>query len=394
METDTEHAEFPPASADEPPAKAAARWQKAQPPRFTPSTSADAALATIVLLGVEHMRGNEACVMARDHVEGVHQLRVAVRRLRSCLSLFKAYIPPPQSSHLNGELKWLIGQLGPARDWDVFVDDILRPVRKQIPDEARLDELAQRVDEHRDAAYAHAQRGIGDHRYLGLVMLLDAWADGRRWREYLPASVAAAMQRPVIQLANQMLHEHYESVTAAGEGFVDLVPEDRHSLRIQIKKLRYASEFFASLYPKRKVVPFMAMLKELQDDLGAGNDIEVARTLLRKVTRPLGGREKTRLSYAAGLVVGWHSHVTGVREARLVTAWEQFVARPPFWQVPTPPVEAEATPPEATAATDEVALEDAGAPAPNAAIDGHGLDALTGAADAPRVPVASVSTSS
>lgn len=334
MEAD--NVQQPPAAtvSPDPPAKSESRWQKARAPRLTASTSADTALATIILLGVEHMRGNEACVLGRTHVEGVHQLRVAVRRLRSCLSLFRDFIPPPQRDHLNGELKWLIGQLGPARDWDVFVDEILTPVRKQIPGEARLDELARRVEEHRDQAYVYAQRAIGDRRYQGLVMLLDAWADGRRWREYLPASVAADMHRPAVQLANKMLQEHYHEVMDAGEGFADLEPEARHELRIQIKKLRYASEFFASLYPKRKVAPFMAMLKELQDDLGAGNDVEVARTLLRKVTRPLNGREKTRLSFASGLVVGWHSHVTGVREERLLQAWTQFSSRPPFWPPP------------------------------------------------------------
>lgn len=323
------------------------KWLKAKSPRLTGSTSADAALASIIILGVEHLRGNEACVLNRSHVEGVHQMRVAVRRLRSCLSLFREFMPPPQHDHLNGELKWLIGQLGPARDWDVFVDDILTPVRKQIPSEVRLVELAQRVDEQRDEAYTQAQRALADHRYLGLVMLLDAWANGRRWRDYLPAATASVLQRPAVQLANRMLHDHYQQVMLAGADFADLEPEARHSLRIEIKKLRYASEFFASLYPRRKVVPFMAMLKELQDDLGAGNDVEVARSLLRKVTRPLAGREKTRLAFAAGLVVGWHSHVTGVREARLLTAWEHFIARPPFWTPPEP--EATDSPAAATA---------------------------------------------
>ena len=320
------------------------KWQKAKAARLTPSTSADAALASIVLHGVEHLRGNEACVLHRAHVEGVHQLRVAVRRLRSCLSLFRDFIPPAQRDHLNGELKWLIGQLGPARDWDVFVDDILTPVCKQIPSENRLEELAQRVDEHRNEAYVRAQGAIGDHRYLGLVMLLDAWADGRRWREYLPAPVVAALQRPAVQLANRMLQEHYHQVMEAGKDFAHLQPEARHALRIEIKKLRYATEFFASLYLRRKVTPFVAMLKELQDDLGAGNDVEVARSLLRRVTRPLAGREKTRLSFAAGVVVGWHSHATGAREARLMEAWEHFCARPPFWPTPLPSAEAEREP--------------------------------------------------
>ncbi len=327
-----------------------AKWQKAQAPRFTPSTSADTTLATIILLGVSHLHGNEACVLSRSHVEGVHQMRVASRRLRSCLSLFRDHLPRAQHDHINGELRWLISQLGPARDWDVFASEILAPVREQIAEEARIEELALRVEQHRDAAYAQAQQGLSDHRYIGLMMLLEAWAQGRRWRDGLATERAAEMHRPAVQLATPMLQQHYEAVCTAGADFADLEPEARHRLRIQIKKLRYASEFFASLYAKRRVLPFMAVLKELQDDLGAGNDVEVARTLLRRVTRPLVGREKARLSFASGLIVGWHSHITEARESRLLKAWNDFVSRPPFWPIPaTEPAEAAMDPSPAAA---------------------------------------------
>ena len=70
-----------------------AGWCKAELPELAPSTTAEAALTEIILGCVEHMRGNEACVLGRGHEEGVHQMRVAARRLRSCLALYGRFIP-------------------------------------------------------------------------------------------------------------------------------------------------------------------------------------------------------------------------------------------------------------------------------------------------------------
>ncbi|QLH40291.1 MAG: CHAD domain-containing protein [Defluviicoccus sp.] len=122
-------------------------WQKARLPSLVPSTTAEEALADIVHGCVEHLRSNTACVMARAHEEGIHQMRVAVRRLRSCLALYAPFLPVDQHKYLVGELKWLIGELGPARDWDVFVGEILKPVLIQLGDEEdRLSELSLHVE--------------------------------------------------------------------------------------------------------------------------------------------------------------------------------------------------------------------------------------------------------
>src|SRR6266511_2674720 len=110
--------------------KPKAGWRKAKLPALTSSTTAEAALTEIILGCVEHLRGNEACVLAREHEEGVHQMRVATRRLRSCLALYDKFIPAEQLGYIGGQLKWLIGELGPARDWDVFVADIFAPVAR------------------------------------------------------------------------------------------------------------------------------------------------------------------------------------------------------------------------------------------------------------------------
>ena len=280
---------------------AKAAWQKAKLPSLAPSATAEEALAEIVLGGVTHLRGNENCVLTRSHEEGVHQMRVAVRRLRSCLALYERFIPDEQRIYLTGEMKWLIGELGPARDWDVF------------------------------CAYARAQAAVGAQRYIGLVLLLNSWAEGRGWREG-DADRLAAIQVTATDVSHELLDEICQQVLEAGAGFEDLDAEQRHKVRIQLKQLRYATEFFATLYPKRRVSPYLEAMKSLQDQLGVSNDVEVARKLLKRVVKKTRGKERVRLSYAAGLVVGWHSHVGGGREKEQVEAWQQLISRTPYWQ--------------------------------------------------------------
>lgn len=311
--------------------KPKADWRKAKLPSLAPASTAEEALAEIVLGGVEHLRGNQRCVLERSHEEGIHQMRVAVRRLRSALALYERFIPDEQRVYLTGEMKWLIGELGPARDWDVFCGEVMAPVIGQITEEPRLTELSEHVERHRDGAYGRAQEAVGAQRYIGLVLLLNSWAEGRGWREGSPDRTAAIAVKAT-DVAHELLHNIYEGLLEAGSGFEDLDAEQRHKVRIQLKQLRYATEFFATLYPKRRVTPYLEAMKSLQDQLGASNDVEVAGKLLQRVVKKTRGKERARLAYAAGLVVGWHSHVGGGREERQVEAWHRLTARAPYWE--------------------------------------------------------------
>lgn len=339
--------------------KPKADWRKAKLPTLAPASTAEEALVEIVLGGVEHLRGNERCVLERSHEEGIHQMRVAVRRLRSALALFERFIPDEQRIYLTGELKWLIGELGPARDWDVFCGEVMAPVIGQIADEPRLTELSEHVERHRDGAYGRAQEAVGAQRYIGLVLLLSSWAEGRGWREGSPDR-AAAIAVKATDVAHELLHNIYEGLLEAGSGFEDLDAEHRHKVRIQLKKLRYATEFFSTLYPKRRVTPYLEAMKSLQDQLGASNDVEVARKLLQRVVKKTSGKERARLAYAAGMVVGWHSHIGGGREEQQVEAWRRLAARPPYWE----PATAAAKTAASDGAAGEAASPAAAAPPP------------------------------
>ena len=99
-----------------------------------PKVTGDDALAGIIRHCIGHMIANEACVAAGIDPEGVHQMRVALRRLRSALVLFRPFVPAEQYDWLNAEVKWLADSLGEARDWDAYTAALLAPVRSSLPD--------------------------------------------------------------------------------------------------------------------------------------------------------------------------------------------------------------------------------------------------------------------
>jgi len=308
-------------------------WYKGKAPVLVPATTAEEALAEIVLGCVDHLRANEACVLARAHEEGAHQIRVATRRLRSCLSLFRDLIPNDQRKYLNRELRWLIGEFGPARDWDVFIGEMLGPVINDLPDEPGVAVLRERAERHRDKGYGQAQCALRSRRYFGLSLLVRAWAEGRSWHDGNTVEAGEKMQGPAVDVAHDLLEQHYQAVVRTGQDFDSLSDERRHDLRIEIKKMRYATEFFRSLYPKQDTAAFINAIKTLQDELGANNDIAVARELLAGLTKNEKGKRRSQAAYATGLVLGWHNHVSNDREQNLTKIWEDLVTNRPFWDM-------------------------------------------------------------
>ncbi len=326
----------PDGSEDTPQPTPAPQWRKAKKPMLLPSTTADDALAEIVTRGVDHLRANEACVLARAHEEGVHQMRVAARRLRSSLALYRPYIPDEQRRYLNSELRWLITEMGPARDWDIFVDETLGPVIGHVTDNEALALLHEAAEKQRDKAYVRAQAALKTQRYLGLTMLLGAWAKGHRWHDGdVPMERRRQLNRPATELARHLLDELCDTVKQAGADFESLSAEERHSLRIQIKKLRYGIEFFETLFRKNQAATYLATVKTLQETLGVDNDIFVARQLIKTLVKAVPNRKASAFDYATGLIIGWHTHIASEREKRTMSSWDRFVNATPFWHEAT-----------------------------------------------------------
>ena len=277
-----------------------------------------------------HVAANHPAVRARD-CEGVHQMRVGLRRLRAAMAVFSDLLDDPDTARLKRELKWISGELAPARDLDVYVRGSISPLRHSLPDERALDALEKHLDVRRTRAFARAQHAVESARYR--AMLLDAlgWIENGRWRTTGDELIAALRRRAVTAFARDELARRSRKVGRRAGKLAKLDPRRRHKLRIAVKKLRYAAQFFAGLYEGRKARKrlggFERRLKTLQSCLGALNDIRVHREL----AEDLVGHHDARRAFAVGLVAGREQTQARFAGESAVRAAERFARVRPFW---------------------------------------------------------------
>lgn len=303
-------------------------WRRATTPCLTPDHTVDQAMAAIFESCFDQWLTNQAAAIDGRDPEGVHQMRVGLRRLRSALSIFKKLIPKSQLDWLRADAKQTANDLGPARDWDVFLGELVSPIILAQPDDKALKALLSRTKARRTAAYRTARKAIAGPVYNRFLLRFGAWLEGKAWRHAQTEKQAALGKLPVTAFTSKLLSARRDKVLAQAKDFCDLPVAERHGLRITLKKLRYALDFFAPLFDKKAIKPFVGSLKVLQDDLGHLNDVAVARMLLESLTARSGN---TNLHRAAGMVVGWHARGVADFEPRLVRDWSAFAKHEPFW---------------------------------------------------------------
>lgn len=317
-------------------------WSKAERLAITPEMTVEAALCGILRNGLYHCAANEACALNGVDPEGVHQMRVALRRLRSAAGLFRSFLPVDRFNWLVGELRWLAGSLGPARDWDVFLSDLVAPVRVGLggstPLAADITALEAAADACRLAGYDTARAAILSDRYSRFQLELAAWVEARGWRAQPVSEDSVKLFAPIGDLADSLLDKRMRRARRVGRNFALLPAAQRHELRICLKKLRYAVDFFRGLYDDKAARRFQGQLAALQDALGHLNDVATASRLIQSLHDD-GAVAPAAEARAAGLVVGWHARGLAASEPQLVAAWESFAAAKPFWAKPLPSAE-------------------------------------------------------
>ncbi len=313
---------------------------KGDPPRLKRDMTARDAFQAIAASALRQWVGNAAILRAARRPEALHQMRVALRRLRTALKLFEAAVSDDAYPKLIAQLKWLAGELDQGRDIDVLIDETFRPAAERFHDQTGLASLGERLLKARTRAYDRALGALDSPRYLTLVLDMAAWIDCGRWARRDEPQFAAKADAPIQDLAGEGLDRLRRQIKRRGKGLKRLDAASRHRLRIRAKRLRYAVEFFGGLYPGRKDHRdrFLDTLRAMQDALGALNDLHVARQKALALAEG-GGRaagesdiEGAQQAFAAGLMVG-------VREASetalLATAWEHYealMAAKRFWR--------------------------------------------------------------
>ncbi|MDX1581209.1 MAG: CHAD domain-containing protein, partial [Alphaproteobacteria bacterium] len=211
---------------------------------------------------------NQTAAFEGRDSEGVHQMRVALRRLRSGFSFFKAYIPDPPLNEFRAEAKWVASSLGPARDWDVFLEQTLALVLAEHPNDAGLEAVQQAALRKQRDGYYQARLAMTSPRYTVFLMRLGGFVEKPDLTEGLAEERVEELGHPLQELAGKLLRKRRKQVRKAGKGFAKLSADERHQLRISLKKLRYAGDFFRDLYPKEEVKAFRKPMTRLLDHLG------------------------------------------------------------------------------------------------------------------------------
>jgi inorganic triphosphatase YgiF len=264
-------------------------------PPLEPNAAPGAAFGAIFTAALAQAGANAQGVLEFEDPEYLHQMRVGLRRMRSAL---RAFAPATRDAEpLKRRLRRLMRALGPARDWTVLVERL---------QEARAGRRLVARTRRRAAAEVRAARAIAGSRQFQLFVLRALrWIHSQPWHpdgEPLARFAVASLER-----LRHKLQRPADWMSA----------RQRHKLRIRVKRLRYACEFFAPCFPPRAVEGYLKRLRALQELLGELNDIAVGRELLAAAAQR-------------------HPGLFDALEARLIRAlagaWSRFEKQPPYWR--------------------------------------------------------------
>lgn len=289
--------------------------------------SAAAVFATIGRHCLAQFDANLLPVLRDRDLEGVHQLRVAMRRLRSAIGLFSPLLNEAALQPLLDDLRWLGAPLGRKRDLDVFLTETLNPLRAMADPPKRLAHLATILEDRRAAAQVALDSALNAPRLAALRLALSRFLNAVEAGDADVLKDVEAAQIPATDFAASVLGKRRRKLKSLGSVHSTLDIAALHDLRIRAKKLRYAAEFFRPLFAHRKSSRrFIAALAHLQDCLGMLNDGDVGAKLVRDLL-PDAGKDPAPAAIAA-----WFAGRQQLQLAQLGEAWDSYAAIRPFWK--------------------------------------------------------------
>lgn len=292
-------------------------WRKARKPELAPGDTVNRAVARVLGETATQIMANLPAAADGRDPEGVHQLRVSLRRLRSAFKVFGKAIGP-ETDRLDEQAKPVLRALGPARDLDVFLSETLPPVAAAHDAARGLTLLTEAAEARQAEAYSAVRQLCADPAFSRLIVRVLMLAEDM--------AEAGDKGGPVTEFADRVLSKRFRKARKKGKDFETMPTAQRHEVRIAVKKFRYALDFFQTLYPAAGVEPFRERLRNLQDDMGRMNDATVAEGLAEDLA---GGDAETMVG--AALVKGWYAHRLKAVEPHMVAAWEDFRSAEPFW---------------------------------------------------------------
>lgn len=246
-----------------------------------------AAARALVAASLSQLQANEEGLLGSDDPEFVHQARVALRRMRSALRMFRDVIGTDRGKAWRDAFGEAARALGVARDWDVFATETLPrllPARAQ----AKLArKLAASAQAQRMRAREGAREAIRSRQYARAILDLAHWLSQAQDAE-------GAKEEALERFAAKLIRKRHKRLVAGARRLAELPAEERHRVRIDAKRLRYVVDGLACVFDGRKVGAYVDCLIGLQDELGKANDAATALHLIEKLDPPESFAERAR----------------------------------------------------------------------------------------------------
>lgn len=279
------------------------------------------AFGLIVRSAADQIVAKRRAVLETVDPAAAHQLRIGLRRLRSALRAFRPMHDTPALRELEGHAQVLARTVGELRDADVLIEHIYAPVAGLIKADPGVPRVREALVAHRDRMRGRVRGALEGEQWSVLQLYLALW----------PHTIedAPKLARPVKKFARAALKRQWKKVADSGERLDDLSVEQRHEMRKALKTLRYAVEFFASLYPAYETRPFIKETRSLQEVFGYLNDVVAAERLGAICHEACGdSREAQR---TAGYVLGWHNAQAAHAWKDAHKGWLRLKELPHFW---------------------------------------------------------------
>ena len=292
---------------------------KAVTPGLAKCSDVPSALQAMIWSCLLHLQANVPGTVHKLGDEYLHQVRVALRRLRVVLGMAKTFRADDELAALHKDVAALCVELGCSREWDVFTTQTLAQARAHLHTHAGLRNVLSASKKLREQHHARLRYALQSQGFQRLLLRFGAWMHGDYWHKQ-----AADDGLTLPHFAAQILEKRSKQVGKRGRKLTGADTGQLHVLRIACKKLRYSAELFTSLHSGTKPKRYLSALAPMQDTLGMLNDIAVARRLLDEL-------DNTARHEMLILIRGWIEHDFAGRLAELRKVWKKFSGQKAFW---------------------------------------------------------------
>ena len=278
------------------------------------------AILRILRHGFQHFLDNYPAVTLAGEPEGIHQMRVAMRRLLSAIRMFGPVLRLEDAREHFQALKTLFAQLGGVREADVFIGETLPSLAAAGLGTTLESVLRREIAAFRAAAYQRALDELTSANFARLVVQLNDWIESRNWLKADRPIDALLVERAAEDFAVPRIRALHAKLLKQGAKARCGTLDDWHRTRIAAKKLRYAGEpLFQALAPKIDTERLSKQLSRLQTSLGRLNDLQTITPFLARVRPHVQGRSRRNFEAAEHFCRGW----SGAAAASLVDRAEE-----------------------------------------------------------------------